>query len=218
MIWTGVNGHAPSADALASYLREEMRRALSSEDDLTAEVARGVAAFWREQFDGTMVPGDYVTRMIAWALQGVGEAEAARRMAGSSDRLRPARPPALALWRRLVARVYRPSAWAGDDCVWVLDLARLTGFQPDVLELVMFPVLRHLLNEMAELWDESRGRGTLGLRGLPPEGLGAKARKGWRTEVVRFGEAVLDRLGHARRWKFSPHLVLLDDATGSTRG
>jgi hypothetical protein len=102
--------------------------------------------------------------------------------------------------------------------LWVLDLTKLTGLDSDLLELVWLPVLRILLTGMAELWEETGRRGALGLQCRLPAELGVKAQRGWRNEIVRFGEAVLDRLGRARRWKDSPHLLLLEDATGSTRG
>jgi len=218
MIWTESISRAGSADALESYLRHEIRNTLPSETDLADEVARGVAAYWREQLDREMVPTDYIAHMIASALRGVGETEAAARVAGSNNDPWLVRHPSLSLWRYLASRICRPWVWAGDEPMWVLDLTRLAGLDPDILELAWFPVLRILLTGMAELWDETGGRGALGLRSRPPAGRGGKTQQGWRNEVVRFGEAVLARLGPARNWQRLPRLVLLDDATGRAKG
>ena len=218
MIWTDFLNRTESADTLERYVRDEIHRALPLEEGVADDVARGVAAYWREQFDREMVPADYIAHMIACALRGVGEMDAADRMAGANDHRRPIRHLSLDLWRLLTSRVYRPQAWAGDEPLWVLDLTKLSGLDPDILELAWFPVLRILLTGMAELWDETRGRAALGLRSRPPAGLGGKAQQGWRNEVVRFGEAVLARLGPARNWQSLPRLVLLDDATGRAKG
>lgn len=179
------------------------------------DVARGIAHRWSEEGGENPIPSDYLALLIARALWSLGAREAARRLVDRNDRgtegdlarhTLDRLPPSLPVWRCLKARLIRGGTWsaAGGDPVWVLDLGRVSGLDGEPLELAWFPVIQLLLSGMAELWDATRGRGFLGLRGVRPAGKKAE------REQADYVEAVLIRLKQRRGWTDMPHWVWLD--------
>ena len=115
------------------------------------EAAQGVAAVLREQetFPHELDPHTSCT-LMSRALEAAGETSLARRLhlAGSSS-------------------VYTAS-WitAGQDTVWTLDVKRLTANDGPCMELILFERLRGMLDDYADVWDATSGRGVVGLKGL----------------------------------------------------
>ncbi len=115
------------------------------------EAAQGVAAVLRdrETFPHELDPHTTCT-LMSHALQAAGETSLARRLhlAGT-------------------ASVYAAS-WvtAGQDTVWTLDVKRLVAGDGPSMELILFERLRAILGDYADVWDATRGRGVVGLKGL----------------------------------------------------
>ena len=101
----------------------------------------------------------------------------------------------------------------GDRALWLIDLRALSRGRRERLELALFGGLRLVLDTMAHVWDESRGRGALGLNhaGYAAAALHGHASRRNRADFTRelrgFAAACLDRLRHERGWQTSP-LVL----------
>ena len=142
-------------DELADRLLEQAP-ALCGNPGLAAsptlcEAAQGVAAVLREQekFPHELNPHSSCT-LMSRALEAAGETSLARRLhlAGSSS-------------------VYAAS-WitAGKDTVWTLDVKRLMSGDAPCLELLLFERLRGMLEDFADVWDATGGRGVVGLKGL----------------------------------------------------
>ncbi|MBP7830220.1 MAG: hypothetical protein KA248_09915 [Kiritimatiellae bacterium] len=202
MIW---NHSMAGAEELEADLRREIGRAGPIAPEMAEEVARVVALFWRERYARQWIPSDYVGHMIGSVLCGLHGRAA---------------PPlrSLGVWRRLVSGLYRSSDWAGGEPVWILDLGRIAGLPGDRLELVWQPLLRRLLEDMAELWDSTDGLGVVAVRGGSPAGLKGRTLIRWRNELRGFGDSVLARLRRQRNWRVLPRLMWMDDATGCPEG
>jgi len=112
-----------------------------------------------------------------------------------------------------------PAEWEvrGRATVWALDLKHMTVRDESCLELIFFSGIRVILDSIADVWDDSCGRGTLGLRhvcGAAAELLGGEAGK---KNVVRLADEITEvcrsRLAHigARRgWEACPEVLNLD--------
>ncbi|HOW97250.1 MAG TPA: hypothetical protein P5567_05470 [Kiritimatiellia bacterium] len=200
MIWTSAtNGE----ESLVGELRAEVARVAPDADEASDDVARGVAAFWRERYDRQWLSSDYVEHLIAAAWRGV------ENPGGPGS---PAR--SLEAWRGLASRLYRSAEWAGGDRVWILDLGKVGGLPCYRLELLWFPVVRRLIEDMAELWDATGGHGVLGVVGGVPAGISGRALRRWRADLAGHGEAVLARLRRQRGWAELPRLLWMDPVSG----
>jgi hypothetical protein len=115
------------------------------------EAAQGVAAVLREQetFPHELDAHTSCT-LMSRALEAAGETSLARRLllAGTSS-------------------VYA-SSWitAGQDSVWTLDIKKLTSSETPCMELTLFDHLHSMIDDYADVWDATSGRGIMGLKGL----------------------------------------------------
>lgn len=212
MIWKTPDGPAEVSEALVRHLAFDIAAALGDLETSPAnalDIARGVAAYCADLALDSVLPTGYLALLASRALWGVGEKEAARRFAdgGVSSGVRPEvfesamrfshLPPAV--WKVFASGLVRPSRWLADrdGVVWVLDLSRVKASAEDGMELALLQGLRALLGTVAPIWDEARGRGSLGLRGS--------------SEQVRsFCRDLLKRLARQREWASVPAVLDLD--------
>ena len=176
------------------------------QDSIELDQARNVAcAVWcylaRPDHDH---PDDAIhpRALTARALSGLGYAGLARRMLlHDSD-------------------VFRNTEWTvtGDDSVCMLDLSKLLGETAvEILELTLFATISALLQSIAEGWDETSGRGYLGLRHvrLAAARVMGGSRPGGNVLPLcaeirdRCGEK-LAQLARQRDWESVPRILLLD--------
>jgi len=112
---------------------------------------------------------------------------------------------------------YSALATAGCSKTLVLDLSRIDWPGSGRSELALFAALNVLLDHLAEAWDETDGRGALGLRHL--EAVCGSAGGG--RSPRRIGEALaseirchcavkLERIAESRGWAHRPALLRLD--------
>ncbi len=198
------------AAAAASRIAAEVI-ALSDTDDARARhrilsVAQSVTAY-AEQHDCLPHAGSSRLRaLMSRALRSVGEAELARRLVVFSTGL---------------ARESESSI-TDDGCMWVLDLERIAIKNSDRLEMALFSCLSSTLDSMAWLWEETCGRGVLGLRYMRCAARAMLGNDGKEKDVLRLCEEMkalcrhkLQVVQQARQWQERPLIIDLD---GMARG
>lgn len=168
---------------------------------LTGEIARGVDCFLKRA-DGDGLPaGRDMWRLAAMAFRSAGDTGRARRL--------------LAITSGIMRRTSFLTA-AGKP-VWVLDLMKSSILSEERLELFLMGAVAVVLDSTAGAWDESGGRGMLGLRNVVPacrevRGRSASAREisALAAEIRRFCAVKLSRMAEERSWEETPSVVDLD--------
>jgi hypothetical protein len=165
------------------------------------ELAKAIEHFLAQQGDGSCVESKYLVMLAARALSSLGEGNVARRL--------------LLYGTGLVV----PSEWdvTGGDAVWVLDLRQITVRDDASLELVFFGSLNIILEAIVEVWDETHGRGTLGLRhicsavGALMGGGGSKKQAAELADEIRtLCRRKLEQIARQRGWEHVPQVMDLD--------
>ncbi len=196
-----------SADSpLHTHIRrviEECCAGIEELDDAQIrELSASVAAYARQSAEaGMYVDSGYLVMLASRALQSIGSERAAHRM--------------LVFGTGLV----RPSEWEirGGGSVWTLDLGRMLLRQESAIELVFFSSLNIVLDSVAEVWDATDGRGTLGLRHLGRVAAALQAPRkrrqaGFVDEIMAACRAKLRQIGDRRTWRHVPELLLIESA------
>ena len=208
MIWIA-NGAAAETTA-ESPLNTHIRRVIAEccagidelDDTQIRELAASVATYARQSADsGVYVDSGYLVMLATRALQSIGSKRAAHRM--------------MVFGTGLV----RPSEWEirGGGSVWTLDLGRMVLRKEVSIELVFFSSLNIVLDSVAEVWDATDGRGTLGLRHLNTVATTLLASRKRRQaefveEVMAACRAKLRQIGKARAWGHVPELLAIESA------
>lgn len=165
------------------------------------ELATAVAAYAAESAEaGMYVESGYLVMLASQALFSVGARKAAHRV--------------LVFGAGLV----HPSEWVirGDASVWTVDLGRMAARDAAALELAFFNSLNIIIDCVAEVWDSTEGRGTLGLRRLGEAASGILQHEHKRKvaafadEICRACRAKLVQTGTKRGWLHIPDLLLVD--------
>lgn len=203
MIWDPEqNADAPHS-AIVSRITAELNAACAGEINPmeVEEVALAVECFLEQEHDCNVASSDHLVMLTSQALRSIGHGAAARRL--------------LVFGTGLV----RPAEWevSAGDRMWVLDLKQITVRSGASLELIFFGSLNMILESVAEIWDETRGRGVLGLRHVFPtlaDLLGGNAN---RLDVMAMSEELratctgrLEQMGARRRWEDIPRIINLD--------
>ncbi len=197
------------------------------EDEQQVEVARAVASLASRQHP---VSTGYLVLLAARALWSVGAENAARRLV--EDRrgelsFEPACADAafvpdipLARWWAVVSlKAVRPSKVfdSVSGGTWVLDLSRVVRPGGEGLELALFRLIGVILDDMAPLWDATRGCGILGLQhvGSAASSVLKRGRSSRKTlalssEIMKICSAKLAALRDARGWTDHPRVLRLD--------
>lgn len=168
--------------------------------DNIEEVARAVDLFIRQEMHCSCVSSEQLIMLASRAMASLGSGNAARR------------------FLLFGAGMIRPSEWeiVADDCIWILDLKQMALRDDAALELVFFSALDLLLESIADIWDESAGKGTLALRhvcSVAASLLGcddAPKKKKLVNEIQDSCKAKLRQIGEERRWAETPRVMNLD--------
>ena len=105
----------------------------------------------------------------------------------------------------------------GEEAIWAIDLKQMTIRDDSLIELVFFSSLNIVIEYMAGVWDETAGRGVLGLRHVccTAEALLGGARN--KPEIEKLAREIraacvqrLEQLRDARGWKDAPFVMNLD--------
>lgn len=180
------------ADSVAAFCAEEEAAEYWTEDYLHCLIGRAMAGVGMTPPEG-LIPAPPFAAGPAW------DSEAAR-----SFQDIPLTP---LLWRSFASRLIRPARWLSflSGPVWLLDLGRLHTAEK-AMELQALPTLRFLLENMANLWQPSRGHGSLGITGL--DRLAEKIPE--RQELMDYCRRVLESIQQRHGWPESPQIINLD--------
>lgn len=206
MIWQDPSETSPARNRIADRLLGQIPDLCGNpalvDSPILAEAASGVAAYLdqRRMALKDLTPARSCT-LVAHALEAAGKRDLARRLRIFSTAL-----------------VYR-DAWAvtGTETVWVVDAGQLLMPADPRVEIVLFERLRSVLTSFADVWDQTRGHGIVGLKRLAESArdvLGPHARTQRITdlsaELQCVGGLHLDRLRVQRGWQATPSLLRLD--------
>jgi len=235
MIWNAHPIREIEDNAVVSYLLSEISSvcskspcAINSENQ--RQVASAIASFIRQEHHVPWIESEYLRLLVARALWAVGEEDTARRflaIKGDELKLAPlysdvacASDMSMSLWRLLLnSRAVRPSHLSGTayGSVWVIDILRAVDSESTQLEITIFCMLDMLLEEIAALWDCSKGKGALGLYHLsalasdmlqcPKKSRKTKALV---MEIQKRCALKLRSLGKIRGWKHVPDVMRVD--------
>jgi hypothetical protein len=239
----------PNPEQLLSLHLERLMNASPPEARPTPETARAVAEavilHLRDQGLSLPLPDGYLHLMIYRALRAVGPEPVARawadahltdspqNLARAPDRtLRPVFDPLiwpgpvpLIVWQLFDTRLVRPlrTITLRGRLVWRLDFRRLVPTDAGWMELTLFPGLHAILERLADAFDDTHGRGIIGLAGLYASGFAPTPRRRRRgrpaTRTVEPIDApavrdyilrVLHTLSTTRHWTTLPEVIYLD--------
>ena len=226
MIWN-YQRESGGIDELAACVEAELDGVGPERPDAVREVARSVAAFIRDRHANEALPAEYLALLIARSLWAVGEETAACRfieVKGAEWRVGPAFAGAVlasdisvSRWRAMLgARVVRPFTTLARGAIWIMDLQRLVEPGRNCLELAVFRVLNAVMDQIAGVWDGTRGQGILGLRHLdaaasrlldcPPR---CRKSSAIALDLQRQCELRLRAAGKVRGWLAVPEVIRL---------
>jgi hypothetical protein len=203
MIWQGDSPSAaapPLAETVAAELAAVCRPGDGFGPEQVREIAKAVAAYAADR--GADGDARALRVLVSRALHGSGESVLARRVAV------------------LGAGWVRPTAWlvGGEEPVWALDLRALVHGRRERLELTLFTGLRLVVDALAPVWDETGGRGWLGLayagaaaRIVLGPGVGRRRAAELCGELRGLCVARLETLRAQRHWAAVPGVLNLGD-------
>jgi len=186
---------------IEGHVRDLCGHDLHVDDGSLEEMARAIEQFLEFRDAGPVVDSKYVLMLASQALSSIGHDHAARRLLLFGTGL------------------MRPSEWevTGERAVWALDLREITVRDDAPLELLFFGSLSIILESIADVWDETGGRGVLGLRHVCMAASALLGKKGTRRELSQLSEEIketcrgkLSQIQQQRAWEMTPEVLNLD--------
>lgn len=204
MIWDPESKSEPETTAVAAYVTAQIAEWCGPDccehTENVEELARAIECYLQQRPYDEIVGSRQVLGMASRALASIGECRAARK---------------LFIYGTGMAA---PSEWlvSYGDSVLVLDLKQVTLCDDSKLELAFFANLDAALESVADFWDETDGRGFLGLRHVCATArslLGCVGNNKLRLLVEEIKEACRARLGQLadeHDWDYVPYVINLD--------
>lgn len=167
----------------------------------STELARAVELFLMEENYVSCVTSENLVMLASKALRSIGEVIPARRL--------------LLFGTGMV----RPSEWvvSGAKNIWVLDLKGMMLRDDSSLELIFFECLRAVIESLADVWDDSKGEGILGLKHICGAASDLLGEANDRRKVVLLADEIkgacsnlLTKIGNRRGWITHPVIMDLD--------
>lgn len=231
----------PTSATTRAILREHLEALLhatektSPLDPAAAEaVSSAVITYLADQHLAPPLPDDYLHLLIYRALRTLHQNQAAARWV---EEHLPGQEPLpvfdpdvwpgpvpLLVWQLFASRLVRPARTitAEGKILWTLDFRRIRQEQAGWLEITLLPGLRALLEQLAPAWDDTAGRGLLGLRGLYAVGFAPSPRRRKKARprsryapldaaaIRSFCIRVFANLQVIRGWCATPDVLYLD--------
>ena len=205
MIFDPENIPCPADSEIVTHVTGEFKKvcaeAVVDNPEALYEVAKAVEHFLDTEAKCSFVESDKIVMLASQALSSVGEEKAARRMILYGSGL------------------VRPSEWivTGEDSMWVLDLKQITVREDAMLELFFYKSLYVVLDSISDIWDQTSGNGTLGLRHVcaAAKNLSGDESKSVRlsaveNEIIDVCRCRLEQMSADRNWTEVPGVVNLD--------
>ena len=204
MIWDPNATCANCDPEVVSYITAEVLalcgEELQGDAQKVEELARAVNDYLGQDPNRSCVSSRHLLLLASRALSSIGEKKAACKLFifGSG--------------------MAGPSEWQinSGQCMLMLDLKQMTLRDDDTLELTFFSALHVALDSVGEFWDESNGRGILGLRhicGTARALLGhddPKKSAELAEEIKASCRAKLEQIRDERGWGAYPLIMNLD--------
>lgn len=205
MIWAHVTENDSPEGALASRILSDLHEVCGADSasgiEHIEDVARGVASFLERP--GNTAPADsrYTLPLVLRALLSMGAERTARK---------------LAIFGTGAARHAQWSS-VGAGPMWIIDVGRIGAPDGPDIEISWFAGIAAAVDAVTDLWDESQGRGALGLGGvwsaacdlLDSTRKSANVRSLVNETKLLCG-ARLEKARQTRGWLESPRVVCLD--------
>lgn len=169
--------------------------------DTVYELGLAVEEYLSDRNPDETVAARDVTLLASCALASIGETVAARRLV------------------ILGSGLVKPTRWevTGQDSVWILDLKEIAPKQQPCLEMFFLKCLNLVFDSIADVWDTTGGKGTLGLRHVCASACVLLGETGSRKEVVAITSEIkgfcrdkLRQLARHRGWTTVPDVLNLD--------
>ncbi len=212
-------------DAWKDLLQDVFASLEIDPDQTTEHVTSSLSIYCRQFHPGGVQRSDLML-LIARAFCAVNNKPAAERVLGS---MHPHRRH-VSRWLEILSELHhfpallpyfsqgviRPADWAGArvDRMWTLDFSRLKLSETEKHEITLYRCIRTMLDNMYAFWDETRGEGVLGLKGLALLKVEDGARqKHTLTDSDALLEYITDLLSQQkdrRDWQAVPSLLNLD--------
>lgn len=164
------------------------------------------------------LPKQTLSLLMARSFCVTGDAEAAERILRHDRAHRPhaeswlevlsAGYPFPELYPLFSSRALRPQSLTSAGSVWVLDLDRIQLTEADRHELILFQTVRVLTEKVSNVWKQSNGRGTLGIKGLAR--LAQFARRQPSQQLLNHICDVLALRAQKNSWTNVPAVLLFD--------
>jgi hypothetical protein len=204
MIWDPESKPEVEESAVAAFVTDQIAEWCGSDcrehSENVAELARAIDCFLKQRPSGEWTGSRQILGMASRALASLGENKAARK---------------LFIYGTGMAT---PSEWmvSYGDSVLVLNLRQVTLCDDSRLELAFFASLNAALESVSDFWDETDGRGFLGLRRVLSTArslLGCVGHNKVRMlaeEIKDACRARLECVADERDWEHVPFVVNLD--------
>jgi len=195
---------ASDSSVIISQIGKQISCACGEQVDFSMdlnEVARAIEHFLEKDRNSEFIDSKTLALLAAQAMSSIGESDVARRL--------------VVFGTGMVG----PSQWivTGDHAMWVLDLREMTIREDAPLELLFFKGMQIVIESMADVWDESRGDGVLGLRHiccaaskLLCASEDASSVTELTTEIKGMCTSKLNQLRDLRGWLTTPMVLNLD--------
>lgn len=225
----------PGVEPLAREIADGIRRAGADAPDQGVlvygdEIARSVAEFAAQRANGMLIPSDYLLILTCRALWASGAGQTARALLRTkgpelnidgtcSDAVFNSDFFHCLNTRPAFLRALRSSAsvWSLAGPYWILDLREVFPLPETGLEMTVWRVMHILMQNLAELWESSGGRGSLGIRNtrhISTAILGfarrSRQERQFAAEAIRHCEHDLAAAATARDWRLTPVVLDLD--------
>ena len=205
MIWNPDIESDLYESAVVSYIAKKFGsmygQFLSNPDDVE-EVACAVERFLSRHSNSYFTRENDLVMLTSRALLSIGEKSASRR---------------LFLQETGMIKLSKWDAAEG-EAVWMLDIRQMIDRNKSFLEILFFRSLHIILEFIADVWDESNGRGILGLRHIRDAAFALKSNnikkkkksQAFVREVKALCARKLEVISNKRGWRYSPEVMILD--------
>jgi hypothetical protein len=179
------------------------------------DITESLAVFCQHH---THMPKHALSLLMARSFCAAGDTEAAGRILHHDGAHRPhaaswlevlsAGYPFPELYPLFSARALRPQRFASTGTLWVLDFDKIRLTEADRHELILFQTVRVLTEQVSNVWKQSNGQGTLGVKGFARLTRFVRGRQTSRRMLCHIRD-VLALRARKNGWSSTPDVLIL---------